>query len=94
MSAWSNQLFGLQNLKTTIFYGKFYIDIPSSILNITQLMSICLEKVKIAKIAGIIYTENIVVTCRKSKFGNITLLVFSCMFEYPQMFFHISTLLP
>ena len=50
-------------------------------------MSICLEKVKIAKIAGIIYTENIVVTCRKSKFGNITLLIFSCMFEYPQMFF-------
>ena len=34
MSAWSNQLFGLQNLKTTIFYGRFYIDIPSSILNI------------------------------------------------------------
>ena len=50
-------------------------------------MSICLEKVKIAKITGIIYTENIVVTCRKSKFGNITLLVFSCMVEYPQMFF-------
>ena len=57
-------------------------------------MSICLEKVKIAKIAGIIYTENIVVTCQKSKFGSITLLVFSCMFEYPQMFFHISTLPP
>ena len=57
-------------------------------------MSICLEKVKIAKIAGIIYTENIVVTCQKSNFGNITLLVFSCMFENPQMFFHISTLLP
>ena len=34
MSAWSNQLFGLQNLKTTIFYGKFCIDIPLSILNI------------------------------------------------------------
>ena len=34
MSAWSNQMFGLQNLKTTIFYGKFYIDIPLSILNI------------------------------------------------------------
>ena len=34
MSAWSNQLFGLQNLKATILYGKFYIDIPSSILNI------------------------------------------------------------
>ena len=50
-------------------------------------MSICLDKVKIAKITGIIYTENIVVTCRKSKFGNITLLVFSCMFEHPQMFF-------
>ena len=50
-------------------------------------MSICLEKVEIAQIAGIIYTENIVVTCRKSKFGNITLLVFSCMFENPQMFF-------
>ena len=57
-------------------------------------MSICLEKVKIAKIAGIIYTENIRVTCQKSKFGNITLLGFSCMFEYPQMFLHISTLLP
>ena len=27
-------MFGLQNLKTTMFYGKFYIDIPSSILNI------------------------------------------------------------
>ena len=50
-------------------------------------MSICLEKVKLAKIAGIIYTENIVVTWRQSKFGNITLLVFSRMFEYPQMFF-------
>ena len=56
-------------------------------------MPICFEKVKIAKIAGIIYTENIVVTRRKSKFGNITLLVFSCMFEYAQMFFHISTVL-
>ena len=50
-------------------------------------MSICLEKVKIAKIAGIIYTENIVVTCRKSKFCNIYAAFFSCMFEYPQMFF-------
>ena len=50
-------------------------------------MSICLEKVKIAKIAGVIDTENVVVTCRKSKFSNITLLVISCMFEYPQMFF-------
>ena len=50
-------------------------------------MSIYSEKVKIAQIAGIIYTENIVVTCRKSKFGNIMLLVFSCMFENPQMFF-------
>ena len=57
-------------------------------------MSICLEKVKIAKIAGVIDTENIVVTCQKSKFGNITLLLISCMFEYPQMYFHISTLLP
>ena len=57
-------------------------------------MPICLEKVKLVKIAGIIYTENIVVTWRQSKFGNITLLVFSCMFKYPQMFFHISTLLP
>ena len=27
-------MFGLQNLKTTILYDKFYIDIPSSILNI------------------------------------------------------------
>ena len=55
-------------------------------------MSICLEKVKIAQIAGLIYTENIVVTCRKSKFANITLLVFFCMFEYPQMFFsHLYT---
>ena len=52
-------------------------------------MSICLEKVKVAKIAGIIYTENIVVTCQKWKFDNITLLVFCCMFEYPQMFFYI-----
>ena len=34
LSAWSNQSFGLQNLKTTIFYSKFYIDIPSSILDI------------------------------------------------------------
>ena len=50
-------------------------------------MSICLEKVKIAKITGIIYTENVVVTSRKLKFGNVTLLVFSCMFEYPQIFF-------
>ena len=32
--AWGNQLFVLQNLKTTIFCGKYYIDIPSSILNI------------------------------------------------------------
>ena len=55
-------------------------------------MSICLEKVKIAKIAGIIYTENIVVTCQKSKFGSITLLVFSCMFEYPtNVFSHFYT---
>ena len=95
MSAWSNQLFGLQNLKTTIFYGKFCIGITLCILNIIPVNVHCLEKVKIAKIAGIIYTENIVVTYRKSKFGNIfTLLVFFCMFEYPQMFFHISTLLP
>ena len=32
--SWSNQILGLQNLETTIFYGKFYIDIPLSILNI------------------------------------------------------------
>ena len=29
-------MFGLQNLETTIFYGKFYIDIPLSILNIIK----------------------------------------------------------
>ena len=27
-------MFGLQDLKTTTFYGKFYIDIPLTILNI------------------------------------------------------------
>ena len=94
MSAWSNQFFGQQNLKTTIFYGKFYIDIPSSILNIIPVNVHLFRKSQNSQNRSIIYTENIVVTCRKSKFGNITLLVFSCMFEYPQMFFHISTVVP
>ena len=94
MSAWSNQLFGLQNLKTTIFYGRFYIDIPLSILNIIPVNVHLFRKGKNSQNRKRYRHRNIVMTCRKSKFGNITLLVFSCMFEYPQMFFNISRLLP